>query len=166
MMLPDGLTTDIIREAVSVIEKKANLVPELYEVQPSAFSSVVSSFGVYALDAVSPYKRRQPATAYPDLWFNGVGLESKASTRRFAVQSHFNHAGWYVIWRYHVRNRIAVVHRVDAVLLKQSHWKYEGSTAGEGRGGRTHTFGVIQPASVLAGKAVYFTAGSPQWFFD
>ena len=48
-----------------------------------------------------------------------------------------------------------VIRRVDVVFLQKADWKCEGSTAGERGGGRTHTFGVKQPAKRLAGKAVY-----------
>jgi len=44
---------------------------------------------------------------------------------------------------------------VDVVFLKKSNWKYEKSGAGEAGGGRTHTFGVKNPAEKLSGKAVY-----------
>jgi len=27
-------------------------------------------------------------------------LESKGSTRPWAIQSHYDHAGWYIVWRY------------------------------------------------------------------
>ncbi|HLN26410.1 MAG TPA: hypothetical protein VK395_01550 [Gemmataceae bacterium] len=40
-------------------------------------------------------------------------------------------------------------------FLDKSDWKYEKSSAGGAGGGRTHTFGVKNPASKLRGKAVY-----------
>jgi hypothetical protein len=48
-----------------------------------------------------------------------------------------------------------IIWRVDVVFLEKCDWKYEGSTAGAGGGGRTHTFGVKKPAQRLKGKAVY-----------
>ncbi len=45
--------------------------------------------------------------------------------------------------------------RVDVAFLHEDDWKYEGSKAGEGRGGRTHTFGVKLPARRFAGAMVY-----------
>lgn len=48
-----------------------------------------------------------------------------------------------------------MVWRVDVVFLEKSDWKFEGSKAGAGGGGRTHTFGLKRPAAKLAGKAVY-----------
>jgi len=51
-----------------------------------------------------------------------------------------------------------VVWRVDVVYLTKDDWKYEGSTAGSGGGGRTHTFGVVKPARLLKNKAVYARA--------
>lgn len=44
---------------------------------------------------------------------------------------------------------------MDVVYLEKTDWKYEKSSAGEGGGGRTHTFGVKNPATKLEGKAVY-----------
>ena len=41
------------------------------------------------------------------------------------------------------------------VFLNRSDWKYEKSNAGEKGGGRTHTFGVRNPARKLKAKAVY-----------
>lgn len=53
------------------------------------------------------------------------------------------------------------------VYLERGDWKYEGSKAGMAGGGRTHTFGVRNPAQKLRGKAVYchsdikLTGGKP-----
>ena len=130
--------------------------------------------GAKALDSVSNYeKHRNIDTAqqrFPDLkrWGSGPNpkpehcLESKASKRPWAIQSHYDHPGWYIIWRYLVdqtqsleRDRPVIVWRVDVVFLDRDDWKYEGSTAGAAGGGRTHTFGVKKPASKLRGCAVY-----------
>jgi hypothetical protein len=51
--------------------------------------------------------------------------------------------------------RAVVVWRVDVAFLRKGDWKYEGSKAGEGRGGRTHTFGVKLPAERFARAIVY-----------
>ena len=48
-----------------------------------------------------------------------------------------------------------IIWRVDVVFLEQSNWKYEKSSAGEAGGGRTHTFGVMNPSKILKGRAVY-----------
>jgi hypothetical protein len=52
-----------------------------------------------------------------------------------------------------------VIWRVDVVFLTEEDWKYEGSKAQEGKGGRTHTFGVSNPAEKLAGAAAYLLPG-------
>jgi hypothetical protein len=52
-----------------------------------------------------------------------------------------------------------VVWRVDVVFLNSGDWKYEGSGAREGKGGRTHTFGVKNPAARLSGAAAYALPG-------
>ncbi len=51
--------------------------------------------------------------------------------------------------------KVASIWRVDIVFLRQEDWKYEGSKAAEGRGGRTHTFGIKFPSKRLRGCIVY-----------
>ncbi len=134
-------------------------------------------FGVKALDAISPYKKhKHPDVAqqrFPDLSLGGklnpppqLALESKGSTRPWAIQSHYDHPGWYVVWRYLVDptksikpERPVVIWRVDIVFLQKKDWKYEGSTAGSSGGGRTHTFGVDSPAKKLKDAAAYELSG-------
>ncbi len=91
-----------------------------------------------------------------------VSLESKASKRAWAIQSHYDHSGWYIVWRYLVdptmsleADKPVIVWRVNVVFLTKEDWKYEDSSAGSGGGGRTHTFGIKNPAAKLLGKAVY-----------
>jgi hypothetical protein len=38
-----------------------------------------------------------------------------------------------------------LIWRVDLPFLQGADWKYEGSKAAEGHGGRTHTFGIRNP---------------------
>jgi hypothetical protein len=130
--------------------------------------------GAKALDSVSNFeKHRNLDTAqqrFPDLKRKGSGpnptpkdcLESKASKRAWAIQSHFDHPGWYIIWRYLIDptqtlkpGRPFLIWRVDVVFLEKEDWKYEGSKAGSHGGGRTHTFGVKNPAQKLKGMAVF-----------
>ena len=81
-----------------------------------------------------------------------------------------------MVWRYMIDptktirpGREIVVWRVDLVYLTKEDWKYEGSKASEGRGGRTQTFGLRNPAKRLTGMAVYALAsigikgGKPVW---
>lgn len=89
-------------------------------------------------------------------------LESKGSTRPWALQSHYDHPGWYIIWRYTVDptrtlkpGKSVVIWRVDVCYIPRAAWKYEGSTAGAGGGGRTHTFGVREPQKLLSKAIVY-----------
>jgi hypothetical protein len=89
-------------------------------------------------------------------------LESKGSKRPWSIQSHYDHAGWYIIWRYLIDptesiepDKPVVIWRVDVVFLEKSDWKYEKSAAGDAGGGRTHTFGVRNAAKKLRAKAVY-----------
>jgi len=44
---------------------------------------------------------------------------------------------------------------VSISLFQQEDWKYETSKAAEGRGGRTHTFGVKNPAKRFKDSIVY-----------
>jgi hypothetical protein len=55
--------------------------------------------------------------------------------------------------------RPVVIWRVDVVFLNETDWKYETSKAGAGKGGRTHTFGVMSPAEKLRDAAAYVLEG-------
>jgi hypothetical protein len=172
--LPPGLDIAAIRRAIDYTERELAELVELYYEQANVFSAIVGIFGTKALDSVSNYeKHRHSDTAqqrFPDLRRRGSGqkpspkesLESKGSKRPWAIQSHYDHPGWYIIWRYLIdptesldRGKPFIIWRVDVVFLKKSDWKYEKSGAGEGGGGRTHTFGVKNPAQRLKGTAVY-----------
>jgi len=172
--LPPGLTIAAIRKAVDYVERELADLADIYYEQANVFSAIVGIYGAKALDASSIYERNRhrdiAQTRFPDLRKRGSGrqprpeecLESKASKRPWALQSHYDHPGWYIVWRYLVdptesleRGRPVIIWRVDVLFLSKEQWKYEGSRAGEAGGGRTHTFGLKNPASVLKGKAVY-----------
>lgn len=184
--LPPGLTVGAIRRAVEYIERELPELVEIYHEQMNVFSAIVGIFGVRALDSVSNYeKHRNIDTAqqrFPDLRRRGSGqhpapndsLESKASKRPWALQSHFDHPGWYIVWRYLVdptetleSGKPVIIWRIDVAFIEKSEWKYESSRAGHAGGGRTHTFGLHRPAARLRGKAVYrrgdvtLTGGKP-----
>jgi hypothetical protein len=172
--LPPGLDITAIRRAIDYIERELADLADLYYEQANVFSALVGIYGTKALDSVSNYeKHRHIDTAqqrFPDLRRRGSGqkpsphesLESKGSKRPWAIQSHYDHPGWYIVWRYLVdstesleRSKPVIIWRVDIIFLKKSDWKYERSGAGEAGGGRTHTFGVKNVAQKLKGKAVY-----------
>jgi hypothetical protein len=171
--LPKNLTETHIKKAVDYVEKETAGLVDLYFEQANIFSAVVGICGVKALHAVSPYKKhKHPDVAqqrFPDLSLQGKlnppateALESKGSTRPWAIQSHYDHPGWYIVWRYMVDptksikpGKVVVVWRVDVVLLQKEDWKFEGSKAGDAGGGRTHTFGVRKAAAKLKGAAAY-----------
>ena len=153
-----------VRKAIDYMEEQLADLVEIYYEQANVFSAIVGIFGTKALDSVSNYeKHRNLDTAqqrFPDLKRRGCGqrpkpqecLESKGSKRPWAIQSHYDHAGWYVVWRYLIdatesleKGKPVIVWRVDIVFLEQADWKYEKSGAGEGGGGRTHTFAVKNP---------------------
>ncbi len=177
MPLPSGLKLNHIEKAVDYVEKETAELIDIYFEQANVFSAVVGIMGTKGLHAVSPYKKHKhpdiAAQRFPDLSLNGKlnpppehALESKGTTRPWALQSHYNHAGWYVIWRYLVDPTqtmkpgfSVVVWRVDVPFLVSDNWKYEGSKAKEGQGGRTHTFGVKKPATILKGCAAYSMPG-------
>ena len=158
MPLPAGLEPIHISRAVEYVEHRTGDWVDLYFEQANVFSAIVGMAGIKALDSISPYKKhKHPDIAqqrFPDLSLGGrlnpppeLALEFKGSRRPWALQSHYNHAGWYIVWRYLVdptmtikQNRQVVVWRVDVVFLVSADWKYEGSGAGTGQGGRTHTF--------------------------
>lgn len=172
--LPPGLEVGAIRRAIEYMERELSELVEIYYEQANVFSAIVGIFGTRALDQVSNYeKHRNQDTAqqrFPDLKRRGSGnnpsanhsLESKGSKRAYAIQSHYDHPGWYIVWRYLIDvtqtiepGKSVLIWRVDVLFLSKDDWKYEKSSAGELGGGRTHTFGVKNPARLLAGKAVY-----------
>jgi hypothetical protein len=172
--LPPGLDRGAIRRAIAYIERELADLVELYFEQANVFSALVGMFGTKALDSFSCYeKHRHLHTAqqrFPDLRRRGAGpnpspnesLESKGSKRPWAIQSHYDHPGWYIVWRYLVDptesledGKPVIIWRVDVVFLTKDDWKYEKSSAGVKGGGRTHTFGVKYPARKLSGCAVF-----------
>jgi hypothetical protein len=174
VLLPPGLDIAAIRRAIEYMERELADLVEIYYEQANVFSAIVGILGTRALDSVSSYeKHRNVDTAqqrFPDLRRRGSGnkpspnesLESKASKRPWAIQSHYDHPGWYIVWRYLVDptetlepGKPVVIWRVDVVFLEKGDWKYEKSGAGEAGGGRTHTFGVKNAAKKLRDKAVY-----------
>jgi hypothetical protein len=175
--MPRGLTTSHVVRAVDWIEERTAELVDLYYEQANIFSAIVGIHGVLALSSFSRYrKHKHPDVAqqrFPDLSLDGrsgpspeESLESKASIRPWAVQSHYDHPGWYIVWRYAVDptrtlkpGREVAIWRVDLAFLHRSDWKYESSRAGEGGGGRTHTFGLRHPSAKLRGAAVYRAPG-------
>ncbi len=172
--LPPGLTITALRKSIEYIERELAELVDIYYEQANVFSALVGIYGVRALDAFSVYeKSRHQDVAqqrFPDLKRRGsrtlpspkVSLESKGSKRPWELQSHYDHAGWYVVWRYLVdptesieRGKPIIIWRVDIVYLTKQDWEYQGSKAGPGGGGRTHTFGLKYPARKLKDKAIY-----------
>ena len=171
--LPAELKVSHLREAVEHVEDRAAELIDIYFEQANVFSGIIGILGIQALHALSPYKKhKHPDIAqqrFPDLSLRGKlnppaahALESKGSTRSWPLQSHYNHPGWYVVWRYAVDTtkrlkpgKVVVVWRIDIPFLAEDDWKYEGSRAREGRGGRTHTFGVKNPAKRLKDSIVF-----------
>ena len=178
--LPPGLEISANRRAIEFMEERLSeqLFIDLYVEQANLFSGIVSSTSITAMNDVSNYeKHRHSDTAqqrFPDLRRRGAAeplrpddsLECKASMRPWAIQFHFDHAGWYIVWRCLVDRtatirpgRQLVIWRVDVAFLTRDDWKYEKSRAGSAGGGRTHTFGVKRPATRLRGCAVYALPG-------
>lgn len=171
--VPPELKISHIREAIEHVEERAAELIDIYFEQANVFSGIVGIMGIQALHNLTPYKKhKHPDVAqqrFPDLSLRGrlnpppeQALESKGSTRPWALQSHYNHPGWYIVWRYAIdqtkrlkRGKMVVIWRVDIPFLQQDDWKYETSKAAEGRGGRTHTFGVKNPAKRFHDSIVY-----------
>ena len=172
--LPPGLVVSAIRKSIDYIECELTDLVEIYFEQKNVFSAIVGIYGARALDIHSVYEKVRHTdiaqTRFPDLRHRSsprkhtpkYSLESKASIRPWAIQSHYDHEGWYIVWRYLVdrtmqieAGRAVVIWRVDLIYLRKSDWKYEKSRAGESGGGRTHTFGVKETAQLLKDCAVY-----------
>lgn len=106
--LPPGLTITAIQKAIDYIEKGLAELVEIYLEQANVFSAIVGIYGVKALDATSVYEKNRhldlAQQRFPDLRKKGSGpnpganlsLESKASKRAWALQSHYDHSGWYI----------------------------------------------------------------------
>src|SRR5262245_37083347 len=135
--LPPGLEVTAIRKAIDFIERQATDLVEIYFEQANVFSAIIGILGTQALHSVSNYeKHKNVDTAqqrFPDLKRRGSGqspkptesLESKGSKRPWAIQSHYDHAGWYIVWRYLVdptqsieAGKTVLIWRVDVVFLE------------------------------------------------
>ncbi len=172
--LPPGLTITAIKKTIEYMERELADLVDIYFEQANVFSAIVGIFATKALSTQSIYEKCRhldiAQQRFPDLHKRGSGdnpspiecLECKASKRAWAVQSHYDHSGWYIVWRYLVDqtcsfepDRPVIVWRVDVIFIEKDDWKYEGSSAGSSGGGRTHTFGLKNPAQKLKDKAVY-----------
>ena len=164
--LPPGLTTGQLGRVITSVENEVEQFVEVYFEQANVFSALVGIFAARAFSALTVYEKPRHSDLaqqrFSDLKRRGsadlpaanASLEVKASVRPWAVQAHYDHSGWYCISRYLVdptrtiaAGKHLVVWRVHVAFLKQHDWKYAGSSAGTGGGGRTLTFGVIGPAA-------------------
>lgn len=170
MPFPPDLTLPQLEASIRYIEREAcsPAFQLLYDEQPNVFSAVIGILGTVALDSLSPYEknpdRNRAASRFPDLIRRGsprnptppgACLECKASKRPWHVDAHYNHEGWYIIWRYLVDpteslGKRVVIWRVDCAYLTAADWRYVTSRANELRGGRTHTYTVVDPQAVFA----------------
>ncbi len=174
MPLPPGLTIGQLGRVVASVENEVEQFVDVYFEQANVFSALVGIFAARAFSALTVYEKPRHSDLaqqrFPDLKRRGSAdppsandsLEVKASLRPWAVQAHYDHSGWYCIIRYLVDptrtiepGRHLVVWRVHVAFLEQQDWKYEGSSAGAGGGGRTHTFGVIRPATRFRNSAAF-----------
>lgn len=172
--LPPGLTIAAIKKSIPYVERACSELVEIYFEQANVFSALVGIFGVKALDTFSVFEkskhRDEAQTRFPDLCRRGRAgrlipdtcLESKGSKRPWAIQSHYDHPGWYIVWRYTIDptktidpGKSVIIWRADVTRLEKRDWKYEGSKAGKKGGGRTHTFGLRSPSEHLEGRAVF-----------
>ena len=172
--LPPGLTAGQLARVIKSVENEVEQLVDVYFEQANVFSALVGIFAARAFSALTVYKKPRHSDLaqqrFPDLKRRGSGeppsandsLEIKASLRPWALQAHYDHSGWYCVLRYLVDptgtiepGRHLVIWRVHIAFLESSDWKYEGSGAGAGGGGRTHTFGVIKPATKFRDSAAF-----------
>lgn len=172
--LPPGLTVGQLSRVIASVEHEVEQFVEVYFEQANVFSALVGIFAARAFSSLTVYEKHRHTDLaqqrFPDLKRRGSpntpgpsdSLEIKASVRPWALQAHYDHPGWYCVFRYLVDptgtiqpGRHVIVWRVHTAFLDSADWKYEGSTAGLGGGGRTHTFGVIKPATRFRDVAVY-----------
>jgi len=159
---------------IASVENETEQFVEIYFEQANVFSALVGIFAARAFSSLTVYEKPRHSDLaqqrFPDLKRRGSpdpppsgdSLEVKASLRAWALQAHYNHAGWYRVLRYLVDptgtiepDKQVLIWRLHLAFLETSDWKYEGSTAGTGGGGRTHTFGVIKPATQFRNAAVF-----------
>jgi hypothetical protein len=110
--LPPGLTVTAVRKAIEYVERELADLIDVYFEQANVFSAIVGIYATRALDANSVYEKSrhldEAQQRFPDLKKRGSGarplpaesLECKGSKRAWAVQSHYDHPGWYIVWRY------------------------------------------------------------------
>jgi len=172
--LPPGLSVAAVRKSIDYVERELSHLIDIYYEQANVFSALVGIFGARALDAFSVYEKSRHRDVaqqrFPDLKHRGSrtppparsSLESKGSKRPWELQSHYDHPGWYIVWRYLVdptqsikAGKPVIIRRVDVAFLEKRDWEYQGSKAGPGGGGRTHTFGLKHPAAKMRDMAVY-----------
>ena len=172
--LPRGLRPSHISRVVASVENEVEQFVDVYFEQANVFSALVGIFAARAFSALTIYEKPRHADLaqqrFPDLKRRGASdpplpddaLEIKASIRPWALQAHYDHPGWYCVLRYLVdpsrtieAGKYVVVWRVHIARLQQSDWKYEGSGAGPEGGGRTHTYGIIKPATKFKDAAVF-----------
>jgi len=173
-VLPPGLDPKAVCPCVRYVQNHLTDFPPVVYRKPKLLNAIVRILGKRALARYSEYETIHPTQSALRMFLGlrhcGAGnnpspnesLESKASKRPWAIQSHYDHPGWYIVWRYLVDDtqsleagRPVIIWRVDVVFLEKRDWKYEKSRAGDAGGGRTHTFGVKNPAQKLKHAAVY-----------
>ena len=110
--LPAGLAIAAIKKAIEYIERELADLVDIYFEQANVFSALVGMYGTKALDLYSVYEKTRhidlAQQRFPDLRRKGSkaspspkeSLESKASKRPWELQSHYDHAGWYIVWRH------------------------------------------------------------------
>lgn len=147
--LPPGLTIPAIRKSIEYIERELAELIDIYHEQANVFSALVGIYGVRALDTFSVYEKSRhrdiAQQRFPDLKKRGSAtppparkaLESKGSKRPWELQSHYDHPGWYIVWRYLVdptesieRGKPVIIWRVDILFVERRDWEYQGSGAG------------------------------------
>lgn len=172
--LPPGLAIGQLARVIASVENETEQFVDIFFEQANVFSALVGIFGARAFSSLTIYEKHRHSDLaqqrFPDLKRRGSAdppapedsLEIKASLRPWALQAHYDHAGWYCVFRYLVDptgtidpGKHVLIWRLHMAFLQQSDWKYQASTAGSTGGGRTHTFGAIRPATKLATAAAF-----------
>lgn len=172
--LPPGLTLGQLGRVIASVEIETEQFVDVFFEQANVFSALVGIFAARAFSSLTVYEKHRHSDLaqqrFPDLKRRGSpdpprsedSLEIKASLRPWALQAHYNHAGWYCVFRYLVDptgtidpGKHVLIWRLHVAFLETTDWKYEGSTAGSAGGGRTHTFGVSRPATKLGNAAAF-----------
>lgn len=134
-----------MRRVIASVENETAQFVEIYFEQANVFSALVGIFAARAFSSLTVYEKPRHADLaqqrFPDLKLRGSSdppsagdaLEIKASLRPWALQAHYNHAGWYCVFRYLIDPKGAIDPGRN-VLIWRVHLAFLQTPTGNTRG--------------------------------